>query len=611
MANEDSSATKSRGRRILKPKKGATEATFVSHPFEHSPYHELIHELHEAAKRVETKMVDSTVDCSQYALCSAILSSLYRFLHACVYKIIFGESDETASLNAGLFRDQQLPTNQQLLQGREILIRTLLSRGHMLSHRTKLDGKDASSLDNIMKLILMSDALIFYSSPEKKRALEGYIAEDEDWIVENNMAIDTRNRLVDGTFDPSRTPVLSYRMSQFMSALKQISNHWRVIAWDDRLGVYLDLMRVRAGMLLVCSYDSVVHDISELCVGNETTDNPQGEYQVNAIFVGTVCDVFLDMLHDVANFNAHERLSAANARKYGALCENDDEWADLKDRLIGWVNRKIAGMVSTSGSQYNSKYLLKMDVRPGERSGYSREFTHRLAEDASVVQKYREVEFNDLCITKKRTFIDILKEDLIKPYAKQLKDTRPRLIRPELFPQEPAHVCLALLEMLESHMISNYYGIQWKDFWIARPDFSMRGRDLDVATWPIMLQTLNGWDVYYKGLIRLDSLIKALIVWLRIVEKILNGRLHTWDISPWIVDIVSRGGQDKKRKSLFKENDETHEGSTSDESSSSSSSSGSDTSSSSGSSGDTSDFSSDEGATGEGKLPDIALASVL
>ena len=590
----------------MRPKKRLVqEAGSVRHPFEGAPYPELVQEFSEAAKRVTTRMVDSAVDCSQYSLCSAILSSVYRFIYACVCRVVFGDDAETARLAAGLSRGQSIPTSRQLLQGRETLIRVALAHGHMLSYRTKLGGRDASTMDNILKLVLMTDAVVFYYSPDKRRALEGYVAEDDDWIVDNNMAIDTRNRMVDGTFDDSKTPVLSYRVSQYMSALKQVSNQWRLVRWDDRLGVYLDLMRVRAGMLLVCSYDSVVHDIAELCDGASAPGNPQGEYQANQIFVGAVCDVFLDMLQDVATFTAHPRLSAEEAERVGAVCLSDEEWADLKNRAIVWLDRKLTGMVCTSGSQYNARYLLKMDIRPGERSGYAREFTQRLAEDASVVQKYREVEFNELCVTKKRTFIDILSEDLVKPHYRQLKDTRPRLIKPEMFPQEPTHVCLALLEMLESHMISTYYGIQWRDFWIARPDFGSRGNDLGAATWPIMIQTMNGWDVYYGGLIRVDSLLKALIIWLRIVERVFKGRLHTWDTSAWISDIVGMGGQDKKRRSLFRENDEPQEGSSSggEESTSSGTSSSSDSSSGSSSRG----FSSDE----EGGAPDIGLVSVL
>lgn len=610
MSSEESSSasassSSSRGsthrrRRVLKPKKAlAAAAASIEHPYERAPLHELGPALLLHASQVKNRLVDCTVDCKPYSLCTAIMGSMYAYVYATVLVVLFGLDEGTARVSAQVPVGQPLPTPHVLAEVRTQLIEAALKYGHMINTRTRISGRDCSALDNLAKLILMIDAVVFYADDRKRALFEGYTAEDDEWIVENNLAIDTRSQLVDGTFDPARTPVLSYRMSQFMTAVKQISNQWRSVRWDDRLGVYVDVMRVRAGMFLLCTYNSVVHDIAELCEGTSSAADPEGEYQVNALFAGTVYDVFLDLIKDVAQFAAYARMPRAMAYEVGALVDDEDEWADLKRRVINWVERKLTVMVATSESTNVSRYLLKMDMRPGERAGYAREFTQRLADDSSIIQKYREVDFNELCMTKKRMFVDILREDLVVPYKRLLEDRRPRFIREELFPPEPPHVCLSLLEMIDSHLTSNFFGLKWSDFWIAEPDMHKRGSDLGACDWPLLVQAFNHWHLYYNGLVRCDSFLKALICWLRVVEHHRRGKLHTWDISAWISDIASMGERQSGCKSLFKENNESGGGS---------SSSSSDESSDADSESDSSSSSSSSSASSLASAPEAAEA---
>jgi hypothetical protein len=391
----------------------------------------------------------------------------------------------------------------------------------------------------------------FYSDATKVQLLEGYVAEDVDWVVDNNLAIDTRIRLADGSLHDETTPVLSYRMSQFLGALKQISNHWRMVKWDDQLGVLVDLLRVRAGVFLLCSFNNVVHDMPDLCDGEAGIANPKGEYQANSIFLGTVTDIFMDMIKDMASFAGYRKLAPPQIAACGASCEDVQEWLKLKGCVVSWIERKLSSMVSTSGSTYVSKYAIALDIRPGERSAYTREFTQRLADDASIVQMYRSVNFDALCQLKKRTYIEILTEDFVKPFRLMEKDTRPRFTRQDLFEPEPPQVYLGFMEMLESHMIATYFGLQWKDFWIMEPDLVKRRSDLEAARWPVMLQTFNHWHIYYNGLIRYDSFIKCFIAFLRIIEKCFHSKLNSWDIAPWIAEITTEGGKNPENKSMF------------------------------------------------------------
>lgn len=539
-------------RRIVVPRRRIPpEATCIDHPYANDAYEVLGVELERAAAKIQTKLIDSTIDCKPIALCCAIMSTMYRFMLAVSMRVLFGLDDGEARHTAGLASRRPLPTGTQINTVKAKLIAVMVAHGKMLSHRTIISGKDCCPLDNLMSLILVSDAMAFYSDRAKVASLEAYVAEDVDWLVDNNLAIDTRIRLADGSLHDETTPVLSYRMSQFLGALKQVSNRWRAVRWDEQLGILVDLLRVRAGVFLLCSFDSVVHDMPDLCEGDSSSSNPKGEYQANAIFLGTVTDVFMDMIQDVACFAGYRRLAAPQVAASGASCDDLQEWIQLKGCIVAWIERKLSSMVSTSGSTYVSKYAVALDIRPGERNAYAREFTQRLADDATIVQMYRSVNFDALCQLKKRTYIEILTDDFVKPFRLAERDTRPRFTRQDLFEPEPPQVYLAFMEMLESHMIATYFGLQWKNFWIMEPDLVKRRRDLEAAKWPVMLQAFNHWHLYYNGLIRYDSFVKCFIAFLRVTEKCFDKKLDSWDIAPWIAEITTEGGKNPENSSMF------------------------------------------------------------
>lgn len=551
-SSDSLSSSESKDRRIAVPRRSIPpEATCIDHPYANDPYEALGEELARAASKIHTKLIDSTIDCKAIALCCAIMSTMYRFLSAVSMKVLFGHRDGEARVIAGLTSRRPFPTGAQINAVKAKLISVMIEHGKMFSHRTVISGKDCCPLDNLISLVLVSDAMAFYSDRKKVDALEAYVAEDVDWIVDNNLAIDTRIRLADGSLHEETTPVLSYRMSQFLGALKQVSNRWRAVRWDEQLGVLVDLLRVRAGIFLLCSFNNVVHDMPDLCDGGASPTNPKGEYQANGIFLGTVADVFMDMIHDVACFSGYRRLAAPQIAACGASCDDLQEWLQLKGCIVSWIERKLSSMVSTSGSTYVAKYAVALDVRPGERNAYTREFSQRLADDASIVQMYRSVNFDALCQLKKRTYIEILTEDFVKPFRLMEKDMRPRLTRQDLFEPEPPQVYLAFMEMLESHMIATYFGLQWKNFWIMEPDLVRRRKDLEAVRWPVMLQAFNHWHLYYNGLIRYDSFIKCFIAFLRVTEKCFDSKIDSWDIAPWISEITTEGGKNPQNSSMF------------------------------------------------------------
>lgn len=529
-----------------------SEASCISHPYSNEDYTTLGEQLWRAAGRIKNKLVDSTIDCKATALCCAIMSTMYRFLSAVSRMVLFGVSTRDARRSAALESPKRLPTSQEITVVRTKLIQTMVSHGKMLSHKTRINGKESCPLDNLVALILMSDCTAFYSDPAKVSALEGYVAEDNDWVVDNNLAIDTRIRLADGSLHEETTPVLSYRMSQLLGALKQVSNYWRTVCFDDQLGLLVDLLRVRAGIFVLSSFDNVVHDMPELCEGGFTDDNPKGEYQANSVFLGTVTDLFSDMIRDLVCFSGFPRLPDVQVTASGACCGDLNEWLKLKECVVAWIERKLSSMVATSGSTYVSKYVIALDMRPGERNAYAREFTQRLADDSSVLQTYRSINFDALCQLRKRTYIDILTEDFVKPFRVMQQDKRPRSSEKDWFAPEPPQVYLGFMEMLESHMIATYFGLQWRDFWIMEPDLEKRRSDLDASKWPIMVQAFNHWHLYYSnGLIRMDSFIKCFIAFLRVIERDFRGKLHSWDIMPWITEITTEGGKNPTNASMF------------------------------------------------------------
>lgn len=354
-------------------------------------------------------------------------------------------------------------------------------------------------------------------------------------------------------------------MSQLTKAMYQLAAAWTTAPYSIQLVYYTELLRVRIGQFLNLTYSGKVHDIEELRthVGDTAlVEGSEGEFQVSPLFLEIVAPVITEMMRALVTFTAHklatpEEMSAIKGkRNFRFLIKNFDRW----------ITDCIKVMIPEGASEYMSKYLLEMSVRPGERQVYTRENAAgtNLSDVRFVLGKYRKIEFNALSDLKQKTFAQIIEKELPK---------QTRITRPGRSGYESIQLVLCLVELIEMYTKAKYYGrFALQDFIIFEMDVDKRSTDFHYVDEPLIVQLFNFFQLYYKGVVyRFDSFILSFIAWFKIIERDFKRTLRGCDINGWYTDIL--GSEDDRTRfwdkpSLFGSDDEeeaTDEGENSDE----------------------------------------------
>lgn len=499
-------------------------------------------------KRIPDEVVSSSNDCYDFSRACDRLSKIYRIASACIRTLVFRESWESAKQQTDA--RGAMPSSQSLGIARKCLIRSVLEHGDLISHNYRIAGKDNRLFDNIMSCIFTLDMVEFYSmSPEDRKMHEKFIADSDAYLVMNNVAVASD---VSSVTD-YKTPVLRYRMSQFVAAVYQLAASWTTLTYSKNLIYYLELLRIRMGQFINLSYGGKVHDVEALRAGEAPSiKKPDGEYQSSVHLVHIVAPVIADIMKRTVNFASHKMATEDQMRQL----KGKRNTKVLIKKFNEWIGKKIKDMIPEGGSEILGRHLLEMNLRPGERAVYSREFPSgsNLTDVQFIMGRYRRNEFNYLSELKQKTFAQVIEKEL----PKQIK------VKLGTCGHESPQLVLCLFELIEMYTKAAYFGrIDITNYIIFETQLESRASDFIYVEEPMIVQVFNYFQVYYRRrLYRFDSFIVSFLMWLKIIERDFKRKVGVCDLSGWFMEIL--GTEDPSVKfweppSIFGSDDEEEE----------------------------------------------------
>jgi hypothetical protein len=474
-------------------------------------------------------------------MCAALMATMYRHLRAKSLEIFFGMEEDDARSTAKLHVTAPTATVAQIAQARDLFVKTIAESGSLISMKFNLSLRQTCALDNLVVLLLHADALVHYGTPQRVAACASFVAEREPWLANSNIAILSEDITADDKKTPP-TPVLGYRMSQLQKALYQLGAVLNRITWDLRVVAYTDLLRIRCGVYLACSFPGLSNDVLSTCTLIKREDSfINSVFSTNQKFVWLVSDVFVDVISKLcARASVRE---ASQALRDELHVSSVRYWARLRGRFVKWIERKLEEINSSEPSGILKDYLLRLNLRPGELSGYGRSNPSAASttEVQYVISAYREVEFRILIRQNGRTYADVLKKDYLAK-AKAVEDRAKRIprMRPDApFEPEQTHVVLCILELIQSHATAKFNSMNFRDYYILEPDSALRMPDVESCDYPIMLQTFNHFGLATeRQVIPCNSLVWSFLMWCLVVMMKHDFNLAGCSLKEWIREIA-------------------------------------------------------------------------
>lgn len=518
--------------------------------------------LYNHASKLPDTVVSKNNDCYHYARITDLFGKLYRVMGCCIRHWVYQQPWNTA-VEVMEAKGDRPPTAQLIHLARKFLIKSLLEHGDRMRENYRISGKNNRLCDVFAMCIFTLDMIEFYQKSSQERArIAAFIADEDEWLVEHNVAIAS-----DANTDSEyKTPVLGYRMSQLAKALYQLAASWGTAPYSIKLVHYMELLRIRIGQMLNFSFSGMVHDIDALRVPVDVeaakvdpVARPDSEYQASPLLLETVAPVMTEMMRCMVTYSAHVHASDREL----AQVRGKKNFRFLIKNFGAWINRNIQVMIPEGASEYMGKYLLEMNLRPGERQVYSREFPSgtNLTDVQFILGAYRKIEFNYLSELKQKTFAQVIEKEL----PKQIRVTRPGRVG-----YESKHLVLCLVELIEMYTKAKYFmRINLLDFVIFEVDLEKRATDFRYVEEPMMVQVFNYFQLYYKNkLYRFDSFILSFLAWLKVIEKDFQRCLRGCNLSLWYSEILGLPEGDRtpfwEPPSLFGSDDEAESSSDED-----------------------------------------------
>lgn len=520
--------------------------------------------ISEHVKKVPDEIVSSNSDCLHYARTCDLVMKVYSICGACIRNKVWKQDWEQAKKAMGA--RGSFPSADSIAQSRKFLIGAVMNNGDKIAHNYRISGRDNRLVDNVMSQIFTLDMLQFLMLPKDDQDRHRrFVAENDDWLVMNNVVVASS-----AAVSNYRSPVLKYRMSQFVDAMYQLATAWNKLPYSQRLIYYIELLRIRMGQFINFSHSDKVFDVHALrhCVKEPSRECPDGEYQATARMIQDVSPVMMEIFKRTVRFAAYR--PATDALMSSLKGKRNTKF--LIKKFGEWITEKIKVMIPEGASEKMGQYLLTMSLRPGERSVYARQFPSgtNLMDEQFILGKYRKMEFNYLSELKQKNFAVIIEKELPKLLRKRPKDCG----------QESPQLLLCLYELIEMYTKAAYFGrMDLTDFIVFEVDYEKRQSDFIYVEEPIMVQVFNHFQLYYRGdLYRFDSFILSFLGWLKIMERDYKRNLRGCDISEWYMEILgtkdpslrmwepaSLFGSDDEEESSFTTSDDDSESSSSED----------------------------------------------
>lgn len=473
------------------------------------------------------------------------------------------------------------PAKTTVAQCRDALTATYTANYQKLSYNYRIDNRDNRLSELFSMVILSMNLSIFLLLPEEaKNEMENCCAVHIPYLLKNNLAVSNR-------------PILEYRMSELLRAMRQLCARWIYLQYSAEILRYMDLLYVRLGLYLNFSYPGWLHDVKQVRVSADPVEElkkTRGLSRDESEDIQDQENYLKEVLGEESSDDAAEIVTKNSKQKNfnsSATTTPDDPlykeyqcsprikqmlapmlnalFAKLQQLYIGnrvrvdpyinpiaedipndvqvrtlkkWITDKMTGMHVDGVSALVRANYIKLNMRPGEKETFKVEYPEEVLTDQSVLRKYRGNEYFHLGAMAERSIQEVFDAEM---------DVEP----------EPIGLWLALTEFIGRYIKATYHHLNWSDFVIMEKDLSVRSDDIDNIKYPCLLQAFNHWQLHYHGSIYwYDSYLRAVVAWMFIIERDFNCEVNKINIRPWFEELVKTGEEmleEETRKRMQKE----------------------------------------------------------
>lgn len=450
------------------------------------------------------------------------------------------------------------------------------------------DERKDKAIDSIFLLYMTAVLYTYMLKPYNERlTLEDKRATDYPYLIKNGLV-------------RSQDKILSYRMSDLLAALYQLTARAKDIPYDNAFVEYLELLTIRSAQFINLTFDGWKHDVvavrtvmisssNSTGIGDDVLPEPtfdenqtEWEYQCNReasmLLQCTVCALYEKLSfigivpqEDMISLLIHETSSKYVGRilmeYYGINIKSSDwhdvvvfgveeQWPSLKQangRLSALFEQQTCGMIPYDAVSNENQQVFKnwifynLDIMDGSsgcnklRENYLK-LCLRPGDREKFMKEYPDLTCTDQNIlsTYRATEYDKLREQADRTIEDVLQkeiDKRP----------EPLTFLLVLCDFLETFFSEHFYPLVLSDYVIFENELTSRITDLESMhdSVPIIVQVFNHFQLYYLGkLYRFDSFVCSVLAWLHIVQTPkFNKSINRVSIQAWYdeLDTIRRG----------------------------------------------------------------------
>ena len=293
----------------------------------------------------------------------------------------------------------------------------------------------------------------------------------------------------------TETPITAMSVFELVDSLRQISYNWNKLYYHQDLIKYTDLLEFRASMILNETDDQFVHDVANY---RREIDKENNVYAYNQTLLNIISSYLIGFRIRVTN-----RLVAEHVQCPKEYAPEEHKCTSLLNWLKKSAKSSFGDFIYT---QFRMKYL-KLIIRPGEREEYIRKKPSDVVTEQKIYRCVRgdEAANQILEFSSNREAYDMLDDD-----EHEYPNSRPTI----------AYILL-------DKVFGGIFNMTLGRYVIFRDEIRYRHMELQYEENPMLIQTFNRFNVFYRGQVYvINDFIKSFVTFMNILEKNHNASIE-------------------------------------------------------------------------------------
>lgn len=321
-------------------------------------------------------------------------------------------------------------------------------------------------------------------------------------------------------------PVKFYTLKELVDSYKQLVFAFNTLDYNDELFSYAELLELRCLELMRTRGDERTYSLKryrEKCGGGGGGGAAVVVvmYEPNKEFMRH----FSVLLHGVrARFSSRsifERTCYDNTY--------DCDMGDDEERVYSWLlDHAKNSSVDSTLSKYKRMYL-RAELRIGEMEQSRVDYPEDIHTEYKVLKRYRGNSHERIWDTSNYDLAAAC-EHCLKPYVNKTRAGN------------RIHIAgkIAAYLIVRTHMQTSYY-LDFDRYVVWQCDISRRHEEFQMERHPFIVQTFNHFDCFYKDTVyECRSILRALMIWCKIVIDDFECTLNGQSLEPFLRDITTR-----------------------------------------------------------------------